>query len=186
MPAAKALPQTLCAMLIAVSLTACTSSGDENVRGFDDLERWQATAWQRRRTAPDAPDKPSPKSPSSAQNVKQDSRTDIGAARNPFAPLLPEAATRNPALKRPALNPSASAIASQTGDAPTLHLLGTVSGGDKIYALIDSGKRVHCVAANGPLPSYPITVARIAGHAVELEWRLPDGGHRRSTLRQGE
>lgn len=186
MPAAKALPQTLRAMLIAVSLTACTSSGEENVRGFDDLERWQATAWQRHRMVPDGPDRSTPMSPSSVQNFKQDSRTDIAAARNPFAPLFPEAATRNTGLKRPALNPSASAIASQAGDAPALHLLGTVSGGGKIYALIEAGKRVHCVAANAPLPSYPITVARIAGNAVELERRLPDGSHLRSTLRQGE
>ena len=172
----------LVSMLAIILLSACMPSGDEYGTGLRDLERWQALVWQENRMKSDLPGKPVSKEFQTAQNFQQIPPQRIAATRDPFS-LLSKTGTQL-ASKHPAND--TSAIASETGDEPIMHLLGTVDDGRKIYALIEAGKRVHCVAVKARLPSYPFTVVRIADNAVELDRQLPDGSHRRSTLRQGE
>jgi Tfp pilus assembly protein PilP len=104
----------------------------------------------------------------------------IITSRDPFAPFVPKIAATPSGMTN-------SQDATTPAAAPEiLHLLGTVHDGGKLYALIEADRQVHCVALNASLPSYPITVFRIAHHSVELDRRLPDGSHLRSTLRQGK
>jgi Tfp pilus assembly protein PilP len=170
------LSATVSAML---TLPACMPVIDTDMR---DLKDWQASA---RKHLP--VDSLAHAFANAAEEIskKADKREPsindrIIATRDPFASPIPKIAMM---LSR-TINTS-----NTTSSDPTpalLHLLGTVHDSGKIYALIEADKQVHCVALKAALPSYPITVFRIANHAVELDRLLPDGSHIRSTLRQGK
>jgi Tfp pilus assembly protein PilP len=155
-------------------LPACAPVIDTDMR---DLKDWQASV---RKHIP--ADKREPSQAPANTSVKQISSRII-ASRDPFALPAPKI-TMAPSRS----TKTADATASDTSDSTPalLHLLGTVRDSGKIYALIEADRQVHCVALKASLPSYPITVFRIANHAVELDRLLPDGSHLRSMLRQGK
>ncbi|HEY4317322.1 MAG TPA: hypothetical protein VGN04_06955 [Herbaspirillum sp.] len=149
-----------------------------------DLKQWQAAA--RKAAAHRAPathqDAAHAQSTGPEASGKKPASTRIAATRDPFAPSLSGIGKTHPSGQANAA-PSSPTFAETP---VTLRLLGTVRDNGTAYALIESGKQVHCVALHAALPSYPITVTGIADQAIEIDHALPDGSHRRSTLRQGE
>ncbi|MDB5777442.1 MAG: pilus assembly protein PilO [Herbaspirillum sp.] len=142
----------------------------------EDLQNWLAAA--RRQSAANAaavePLEHSAPNPTIATAER------IPGDRDPFAPPLHRTATISGIPTSPDTE-HADAIATAA-----LHMLGTVRERGIAYALIQADQQLFCVAPHAPLPSYPLTVAAVTDHAVELEQRLQDGSLRRSTLRLGE
>lgn len=155
--------RALVSMLAAILLSDCMPSGDEYDTDLRDLERWQALVWQEHRMKSEAPGTLGSKTLQSEQNFKKTAPQRIATTRDPFS-LLSQSGTQFGSKR---LVKNTPAITSDPSDAPIMHLLGRVDHGGKIHALIEADKRVHCVAVKAPLPSYPITVVRIADNAVE-------------------
>jgi Tfp pilus assembly protein PilP len=180
----------LCAALGAafstLLLPACTprvEAGMASMADLRDLKHWQTEA--RKAAAHGLAGKDQADSPDVTVEKLAATRitaTRIAATRDPFAPFLPYADAANHTARTDAAHANA-AIAEEP---VTLHLLGTVHNDGTAYALLEAGKQVHCVALKASLPSYPISVAHITDQAIEIDRRMPDGSHRRSTLRQGE
>jgi Tfp pilus assembly protein PilP len=148
-----------------------------------DLKNWLAAATRQiaskviKVSLPPAQAAPAP-AIASARRIQPD--------RDPFAPPIERAVAASDAFGTAETKGAEADVSATASASGSLHMLGTVHDGGIAYALIKADRQVFCVAPHAPLPSYPLTVAAVTDHAVELEQRLQDGSMRRSTLRLGE